>query len=156
MRIFAALVVIGLVVAGCGQSLGQPTETAVQAMTSVEGYLRQTIDATMKLARLGKTSSSTDTGSCVAFNTDSDFTGQVQAQLTYETTVNAAEPELTALRNYWSGQHYSVDEQTNHIDAYLDNGYQLAAAYYPDRHKLDLIGISPCVWANGTSPTSTS
>jgi hypothetical protein len=155
MRTFAALVAVGLVVAGCGQSLDQPTETAAHAMTSVAGYLRQAIDATMKSAQFSTTSSSTDSGSCVAGNTDSDFTGQVQAQLTYETTATSAEPELTALRNYWTGQHYSVDESTNHLITYLDNGYQLAASYYPDRHKLDITGISACVWTNGTSPTST-
>lgn len=156
MRIVAGLVIVGLVVAGCGQSLDQPTETATHAMSSVEGYLRQTIDATMKWNQFSTASSSINIGSCIAFNSDSDPTGQVQAQLTYETTVTSGEPALTALRDYWSGQDYSVDELPEDVVAYLDYGYQLAANYYPDRRELDLTGISPCVWTNGTSPTPTS
>ncbi|HEY4459856.1 MAG TPA: hypothetical protein VGN81_36435 [Pseudonocardiaceae bacterium] len=139
----------------CGSTPDQPTITAAKALTQVDNYLHQTLTTAMKSATFTKTTSTdNDTSSCVATGTDSGFTGQVTAQVVYETST--ANADLGALRTYWTNQGYTVSGGSTYLDAYTKDNYHLSAIYHADQHKLDVAGSSPCVWPTGTSPAPTS
>jgi hypothetical protein len=151
----AVAALAGVLVVGCGGSPDQPTITAAKALTQVDDYLHQTFTAAMKSATFTRTKSDdNDNSSCVATGTDSGFTGQVTAQVVYETAT--ASPDLGALRTYWTNQGYTVSGGSTYLDAYTKGNYHLSAIYHADQHKLDVAGSSPCVWPGGTSPTPTS
>lgn len=152
MKRAAAVLALALLVS-CGSTPGQQAITAAKAQSQVEDYLHQTITATLKSSAFTRTTS-TDNSGCVATGTDSGFTGQVTAQVGYETAT--ADPELGALRTYWTNQGYTVSGGSTYLDAYTKDNYHLSAIYHADQRKLDLSGSSPCVWPNGTSPTPTS
>lgn len=157
--LIAAGAVISLVAASCDSSASpnQPTLTAAQALSRVDDYLHQTIKATTGKTAFDKTLSSTDsTSACVAAGTDSASTGQVEAQVGYETSTVSPEPDLTAIKSFWSNQGFSVTANTNNLVAYTKDNYSLYATYNPDRQKLDVTGNSPCVWPNGVAPTTPS
>ena len=132
------------------------TITGAEALRRAEGYVLETLHAASTELTLARTKAATDyTGGCVKGLSDSDFTGQIEAEVTYtarEVSPESAARYLASVDQYWSRQWGEVQRGPEHLNVATDDRdhYQLYATYSPDSQELDVGGTSPCVWLNGT------
>lgn len=148
-RLGAAVAACLLVVACAGPP--SETITAAVAVDRLTGYLRDTLAGVRTGLHFTRLVTS-DSSSCVGGNTDSGFTGQVEAQVDFVAKTDASGGFLAAVRSYWRGKGYSVTSDPDHLDANTPDGYDLFVVYSPAVHELDLGGHSMCLWPDGRRP----
>ena len=93
-------------------------------------------------------------GGCTRGLSDSDFTGQVEAEVNYE--VSAVPPDvagqyLDALARLWKLKWGPAERSRDRVDVQIDEGkFRLYGVYSSGSRRVDVGGTSGCTWVNGT------
>jgi hypothetical protein len=153
------LVVLTAVLAGCGDSTPRRTITGAEAIARLDDYLKSAVAATPASFRLRRiTAEATDGGGCSKSRFADVFTGQVEANVVYETKVLSpavGRHMLSSLVQLWGKQFGDVS--SGHAPDFITvkagpGGWGLFSEYIapPGIQRLRIGGVSPCVWVNGT------
>jgi hypothetical protein len=150
------LLVIGLVVAVAGCGTPRRTITGAEAIDRLTGYLKEAVDAAPPGIHLTRVKAEATNGdACVKALSDSDFTGQVEAEVDYQASgvsASLAGQYLDALGRLWKDKWGKVDAVRDHVGVDIDKArFTLYGNYWgPQSGVLDVSGHSSCIWANGT------
>jgi hypothetical protein len=146
------LAVLGvLLLAGCSSSATPgPSPTAAQGSARLDSYLTKVLAIKGPAFSKDPTGTTNDPSACVRFS-NGQPTGQVEAQVKYTAKIQPTTDVtafLDAAAKAWAG--LLVTRSDNEVSASDTNDYKVAVTYYPAVHELDLTGVSPCLWPNGT------
>ncbi|MGW4423815.1 hypothetical protein [Streptosporangium sp. NPDC004631] len=152
-----AVVMALLASTGCADTPGTSL-TKREAMTIVNGYLRQTFQALP--VKIAQTYPLEDVSSCISFDRRSTPTGQITPGVEHVTEVMGRRKGrwyLSAVAEYWSSRQATVRWQGDHsveIRPFGDH-YRLHLNYTPppDGGQVSVMGgLDDCIWPDGTPP----
>jgi len=149
------LLVIGLVLVIAGCSTPRRTITGSEAIQRLDDYLRQAVDAAPSGLRVVREKAeATYGGGCTRGLSDSDFTGQVEAEVNYEVSdvpPDVAAQYLDALARLWKLKWGPADRSRDRVDVQIDEGkFRLYGVYSSGARRVGVGGTSGCIWVNGT------
>ncbi len=147
------MITLLLSIAGCGTP--RRTITGSEAIQRLDGYVAEAVAAAPSgISLVRSKAEATYGGGCTKGLSDSDFTGQVEAELVYEAELvhpGVGAAYVDTIGRLWKKRWAAVERAADGVRVSVDHGrYRLFGLYDPGTGLLRVGGVSECIWPNGT------